>query len=107
MRFETKADALLLVQRFESCELPLAEFSHAAHVAVATVFLLEEKPEAALVRMREGLLRITRLHGKEHKYSEEVTQKWMEVLGEYVRGGDGEWVEVVNGAVERFGPKQG
>jgi hypothetical protein len=65
---------LRFLQRFESCELPEAEWTHLAHVRVAWTCLHLEAPEMALARIRKGILRYnTDVLGRRHKYHETVT----------------------------------
>jgi hypothetical protein len=102
MRYSDEAEIRELVRRFETCQLPLQEFSHGAHVAVATTFLIDNSP-AALDRMRAGLLRFTAFYGKQDKYSEAITRKWMESLSEFVSAAERiDVLTIVNEAVERF-----
>jgi hypothetical protein len=104
MRFKDDAEVEEFVRRFDSCELPLAEFSHAAHVAVAAAFVHEDAG-GAMDRMRTGLLRITEHNGKTGVYKEDITQKWIAVIREFVAERSGEsLVEVVNAAVEELAP---
>jgi hypothetical protein len=104
MQFQREEDVRELVKQFESCELGLHEFTHREHIAVATTFLLEAEPAAALERMRSGLLRFSAHYGKEHKYSEPITQQWMQELSEFVQAVDQrDLVGVVNRAVEKYG----
>jgi hypothetical protein len=107
MRFSNEAEIRELVRRFETCQLPLQEFSHRAHVAVATTFLIDDD-RVALERMRSGLMRFTAHYGKENKYSEEITRKWMEKLNGFVSTTEGRDVlTLVNRAIERFGSGYG
>src|SRR5262245_34570477 len=106
MKFENEAEIRAFVQRFEQCEMALREFGHAAHVVVATVFVCDDA-EAALRRMREGLLRFTAHYEKTGVYKEDVTREWIERLRGYVNeSSDRNLVDVVNRAVEEFGSKR-
>jgi hypothetical protein len=102
MRFESEVEIRELVRRFEACEMPLAQFSHAAHVMVGTVYVCDDA-ESALDRMRAGLLRFTVHYGKTGVYKEDVTREWIERLGRFVNARSGDnLVAIVNRAVEKF-----
>ena len=99
MRFRNEDEIRRLVRRFEECELPLAEFSHAAHVVVGTVYVYDH-PESALDRMRAGLLRFTAHYGKTGVYKEEVTREWIERIRTYVhKTTASDLVDILNRAV--------
>ena len=107
MRFDSEKELREFVRRFEECEMPLAEFSHAAHVVVGTVYVVDDA-ESALGRMRAGLLRFTAHYGKTGVYREDVTREWIERLARYVEAHPAvDLAHAVNGAVEEFGAKQG
>ena len=62
------AEVRALVKRFERGTLPLAEWDHAAHLAVATYYLsLLGEIGPALSRTRAGILRFNALHGIEQR----------------------------------------
>ena len=67
------------VHRFESCEYALEEFNHAEHLKVAWTYLQLYGNEAALARMRTGLLRFSAHHNK-RGYNETITIFWMRKL---------------------------
>ena len=72
-----------LVRAFESCEIGKHEFKHRQHLAVAVWYVQKVGPEAALDRMRSGLLRFLDHHDVDRgKYSEEVTVFWIERIVE-------------------------
>ena len=68
-----------VVGKFEGCQFALEEFTHARHLTVACWYLRTMSPEAALSRMRDGLLRFIGHHGKQG-YHETITRFWMELL---------------------------
>lgn len=71
-----------MVVRFERGDLPLAEFSHAAHLTVG-MFYLDASPsfDAAMKRMRTGVHGLLARHGK-GGYHETITCFWMVMLAE-------------------------
>jgi len=68
-----------VVRGFETCETRADEFKHKDHLVVAVWYVHNLGREAALDRMREGLLRFIAHHEIDpKKYSEEITSSWIE-----------------------------
>jgi len=68
-----------VVRGFETCETPANQFKHKDHLVVAVWYVHNLGREAALDRMRAGLMRFISHHGVDpKKYSEEVTRLWIE-----------------------------
>jgi hypothetical protein len=105
-RYRNENEIREVVEKFEICGYAAEEFSHARHLTVACWYLSTLPPEAALVRMRDGLLRFTAHHGK-HGYHETLTRFWMLLLEGFLAGQapTAALTENVNGALERFGKK--
>jgi hypothetical protein len=70
------------VDRFERCDYGLAEFGHREHLKVSWTYLQLYGYDAALARMREGLLRFS-AHHKKMGYNETITVFWMRCLYEH------------------------
>lgn len=72
-----------VVRGFETCQTRAGEFKHKDHLLVAVWYVHNLGREAALERMREGLLRFIAHHQVDpKKYSEEVTKFWIERVAE-------------------------
>ena len=68
-----------VVRGFETCQTSADQFKHKDHLIVAVWYMHNLGREAALERMREGLLRFIDHHGVDpKKYSEEITRFWIE-----------------------------
>jgi hypothetical protein len=68
-----------VVQAFEACETGADDFKHKDHLVVALWYVHNFGREAALERMRAGLIRFLNHHeGDTQKYSEEITKFWIE-----------------------------
>lgn len=72
-----------VVRGFETCQTDADKFKHKDHLVVAVWYVHNLGREAALDRMREGLLRFLAHHQVDpKKYSEEITRFWIERIAE-------------------------
>jgi hypothetical protein len=72
-----------VVRGFETCQTNAAEFKHKDHLVVAVWYVHNLGREAALDRMREGLLHFLAHHQVDpKKYSDDVTRYWIERIAE-------------------------
>jgi hypothetical protein len=72
-----------VVRGFETCQTAAPEFKHKDHLVVAVWYVHNLGREAALNRMREGLLQFIAHHQVDpKKYNEEVTRFWIERIAE-------------------------
>ncbi len=79
----SEEDIERVVRGFETCQTSAGEFKHKDHLVVAVWYVHNFGREAALERMREGLLRFIAHHQVDpKKYSEEVTQFWIDRIAE-------------------------
>jgi len=75
----SERDIESVVRGFETCETAADDFKHKDHLVVAVWYVHNLGREAALERMRAGLLRFLDHHKVDpKKYSEEVTRGWIE-----------------------------
>ena|SRR5215212_1187017 len=80
-RYQSEDEIENVVRRFESCETD--DFPHAAHLAVAVWYLHTMDRDAALDRMRAGLLRFLNHHeGNTSKYSETITVFYIDKIAD-------------------------
>ena len=97
-----------VVRAFEACRLDKTEFKHAQHLTVATWYVQVLGKDAALDRMRAGLLAFLDHHGVDKaKYSETVTMSWIQQIAEKLNefGGEVSLVEKCNRVVETYLPQ--
>ena len=73
-RYQSEDEIENVVRSIEACETGADDFHHAEHLAVAVWYLHTMERDAALDRMRAGLLRFLNHHeGDTTKYSETIT----------------------------------
>jgi hypothetical protein len=78
-------EATEVVRRFESCELPPADFNHREHLLLALCYLLRMGDAEALARLRAGIGRYVAAHGiTPSLYHETVTVFWMRLVRAYL-----------------------
>jgi hypothetical protein len=81
--YQSEAEIENVVRGFEACETGADDFNHPEHLVVAVSYLHAMNREAALDRMRAGLLRFLEHHvGDTRKYSEPVTVFWIDKIAE-------------------------
>lgn len=82
-RYQSEIEIENVVHAFETCEIGKDDFKHRDHLVVATWYVQTLGREAALTRMRSGLLRFLDHHGVDQKkYSETVTVFWIDKIAE-------------------------
>ena len=76
--------------RVESCEFPVAEFSHRAHLRLAYVYLVENDTDPSVELMRDTLHRLLAHNGIEPdaKYHETLTKAWMMAVRHFMQSTD-------------------
>jgi hypothetical protein len=110
--YDDTASVLRLVEAFEDRTLPKARWTHAAHLTMGIWYAAHLPPEAALDRIRAGILRLNEAHGvvttPTGGYHETITRAYMRLIGAHlVEDGDGgEWPERVNRLLERLGARE-
>lgn len=96
-RYESEDEIENVVRAFEACETAADDFHHSEHLAVAVWYLNTMDRDAALDRMRAGLLRFLDHHGVDKgKYSETVTVFYIDKIAEKLDQIEGSIVEKCN-----------
>jgi len=84
--YQSEAEIENVVRGFEACETGADDFNHPEHLVVAVSYLHALNRDAALDRMRTGLLRFLQHHvGNTEKYSETVTVWWIDKIAEKLK----------------------
>lgn len=74
-----------LVRKFESCELPAADFNHREHLLVALCYLRRMNDAGALAHLRAGIGRYVAAHGiNPSLYHETITVFWLKRVRAYL-----------------------
>jgi hypothetical protein len=82
-RYQSEGEIENVVRGFETCETGADDFNHPEHLVVAVWYLHTLDRDAALDRMRSGLLRFLDHHeGNTSKYSETITVFWIDKIAE-------------------------
>ena len=87
--YRTDEEVLDIVRRFESCELPPADFNHREHLLVALCYLLRMGEGDALDRVRSRINAYVAAHGvNPNLYHETITAFWLKRVRAYVESAD-------------------
>ncbi|MFL6257412.1 MAG: hypothetical protein ACJ74T_20600 [Pyrinomonadaceae bacterium] len=80
-----------VVRRFESCELPAADFNHREHLLVALCYLLRMDEAESRGRLRARIDAYVAAHGiNPNLYHETITVFWLKRVRAYIgRAGNG------------------
>jgi len=82
-RYQSADEIEKVVRDFEACETGADDFHHREHLVVAVWFLHTMERDAALDRMRAGLLRfLDHFEGDTSKYSETITVFYIDKIVE-------------------------
>ena len=83
-RFSRADDRFRL--QVETCEFPVSDFDHAAHVRLAYVYLVDNDADTAVEKMRESLLGLLQKAGIDpnSKYHETMTRAWVLAVGHFM-----------------------
>jgi hypothetical protein len=83
--YRTDEEVLEVVRRFESCELPPADFNHREHLLVALCYLLRMEDADALSHMRARIGSYAAAHGiNPSLYHETITAFWLRRVRAYL-----------------------
>jgi hypothetical protein len=105
-RYRSEAEIEQVVRQFESCDYRPEEFFHARHLTVAAWYFLHFGTRAAEERMRAGLLKFIRNHGK-NGYHVTITEFWLRSVKHALQetGPGEEFVSRVNQVLDKLNDK--
>jgi hypothetical protein len=87
--YRSDAEVGEVVRRFETCELPPADFNHREHLLVALCYLLRMSDAEALARLRAAIGRYAAAHGiNPSLYHETITVFWLKRVRAFVERAD-------------------
>ena len=93
-----------VVRRFESCELPTADFNHREHLLVALCYVLRMGDADALSHMRARIGRYAAAHGVSPSlYHETITVFWLKRVRAYLARTCAGLAETVNALAAECG----
>ena len=95
-----------VVRRFESCELPPADFNHREHLIVALCYLRLMRDDEALARLRARIGLYAAAHGVNPSlYNETITVFWLRRVRAFMAraGGRHGLTEMTNRLTEECG----
>src|SRR5258707_1332691 len=105
---ESEASLQRFVEEWKAGRLPKAEWTHAAHVAMAAYFAFDHAAAATSAIMKAGILHhntsVGTANTEDNGYHETLTRFWSSEIGEFVRSGHfTSRLEAVRAAVSAFG----
>jgi hypothetical protein len=112
LTFSTLDEARAFVSRFEDATLPLPEWVHASHLAVAFWYLTTFDLDEATGRLRNGIRHYNSCQGtpntRERGYHETLTRFWIAAVASFLRasGPDPRRVEVLNALLDTAGARK-
>lgn len=79
MKHKTSTEDQKFRHQVESCEFPVSEFGHKAHIRLAYVYLSENDVEKSLQLVRDALMGLLKHAGIDpaKKYHETLTEAWI------------------------------
>ena len=106
-RYHSTEEIEAVVRKFESCELPLEEFNHRAHLTVALWYLLQLPVVEATGHMRTSLHRFINYYGRQG-YNETITLFWVKITHRHLDDTDTNRPipDVINEVIEQCGNSQ-
>ena len=86
--FDSEERLDLFLAAFEAGVLPKCDWNHAAHLAVATCYLLSYSEEESLTRLRKHIRYLNDCHGTVNSldsgYHETLTRFWLKILRRFL-----------------------
>lgn len=102
-QYKSLDEIISLVNKFETCEIEPDEFTHRAHITVATWYLTQSGFDEGEMKMKEGLHSFLS-HYNLHGYNETITLFWLKAVQDFLTQSEIEnsLLSLVNNAVAAF-----
>jgi hypothetical protein len=85
MKFKTTDDDIKFRNLMESCEFPVSDFNHRAHLRLAYIYLSENTTDKSTALMRDTLNRFLLHNGVDpSKYHATLTEAWVLALRHFM-----------------------
>lgn len=82
----TEEEFTQFLRRFEACEIPKPEWTHAAHIAMAVAYLCQMPTQDAIDAARSGIQRFNAHHGgSKTLYHESLTRFWVYICDAFLQ----------------------
>jgi len=100
------------IKGFENGALPRLAWTHSAHLAVASWYLISFPENEAIQRVRAGIRHYNECAGIENTpdsgYHETLTMFWLGILGEFLKASSngGNKLDLIRSAVREFRPQR-
>jgi hypothetical protein len=105
--FASDSELEALLAAFDSTQIPRFAWTHREHLAVATMYVLQQR---GLDDIRAGIQRLNEANGVPQTpsggYHETITRVWMKLIEERVAASQSmAMLETVNGVLDAFGDR--
>lgn len=87
----TSKDDKEFQDQVESCEFPVSDFNHRAHIRLAYAYLTENNAAESIVLMRDTIIGLLKHVGVEpsEKYHETLTEAWILAVNHFMNNTQG------------------
>jgi hypothetical protein len=90
MKYSISKDDLTFKDQVESCQFPVADFDHRAHIRLAYIYLSGNSTDRSVQLMRDALLQLLKHAGIDpsQKYHETLTEAWILAVHHFMNSTD-------------------
>jgi hypothetical protein len=87
MKYSISKDDLTFKDQVESCQFPVADFDHRAHIRLAYIYLSGNSTGRSVQLMRDALLQLLKHAGIDpsQKYHETLTEAWILAVHHFMK----------------------
>jgi hypothetical protein len=86
MKYSISKEDLEFKEQVESCEFPVSDFDHRAHIRLAYIYLSSNSTEKSVQLMRDTLINLLKHVGVDpsQKYHETLTEAWILAVHHFI-----------------------